>query len=148
MYKILGIFRLIRNAIFLYLLENHVGAVIPHCYQLHCLLSFVSASLDFLENSNVNEQARHMVIPYMPMLIPPVKWTGYYNIPLPLVSKTPLSYQRSEIKVESYCPLAFSNVYVLVGMIKVHTCISHHMSCALMVQNNSEMLLRGLLLSS
>lgn len=23
------------------------------------------------------EQARHMVIPYIPMLIPPVKWAGY-----------------------------------------------------------------------
>ena len=25
----------------------------------------------------LSKQARHMVIPYMPMLVPPLNWTGY-----------------------------------------------------------------------
>jgi DNA-directed RNA polymerase len=31
----------------------------------------------------LSKQARHMVIPYMPMLVPPLNWTGY-GIHLPV----------------------------------------------------------------
>lgn len=49
----------------------------------------VFAEFDLLLYSYVNDrfkdwsllkQARHMVIPYMPMLVPPIKWTGYANL--------------------------------------------------------------------
>lgn len=33
----------------------------------------------FFNNSYLFKQARHMVTPYPPMLVPPVKWTGYDN---------------------------------------------------------------------
>ena len=43
-------------------------------------LLFYSCVNDRFKNWSLMKQARHMVIPYMPMLVPPIKWTGYVNL--------------------------------------------------------------------
>lgn len=43
--------------------------------------NFLHAYLYAMNNNSstfcLSKQARHMVIPYMPMLVPPINWTGY-----------------------------------------------------------------------
>lgn len=40
--------------------------------------SWVLQILDIF--SSIFQQAKNMVIPYMPMLVPPTNWTGYDNL--------------------------------------------------------------------
>lgn len=41
------------------------------------VLTFIGMRYQYVTNLCWSKQARHMVIPYMPMLVPPLNWTGY-----------------------------------------------------------------------
>ena len=63
---------------------SFVGRFILHYCKFFFFLTRLSSEIFiypvYLDDSDLClffKQARHMVIPYMPMLVPPVNWTGY-----------------------------------------------------------------------
>lgn len=99
-----------------------------------------------------------MVIPYMPMLVPPVKWTGYRdrNLFFLVYCLFPF-FSWSSLMTVSFSsmisPFVYRDVFfwvaiVLAVMTKEHTCSYHLMSCARMELSNRGKQLRGLLESN
>ncbi|KAK6266706.1 hypothetical protein QUC31_017543 [Theobroma cacao] len=50
---------------------------LAHCPLMITGRRYVVIECDPLVRKGLERTARHMVIPYMPMLVPPVRWTGY-----------------------------------------------------------------------
>lgn len=63
-----------------YLMVHNQNLPSQHAWMMFLGYFWIDKSFCFLSNYInyfVFKQARHMVIPYVPMLVPPLKWTGY-----------------------------------------------------------------------